>query len=56
MRPLEDQSFDPHTPIDLENTEQLQTLAEALEVAPEDVVEAVGQVGTNPTAVSIWLS
>lgn len=56
MRPPEEQTFDPHTPIDPANEEQLKSVAAALDATPNEVREAVGKVGPNPTAVSIWLT
>lgn len=56
MRPDEPKSFDPHTPIDPDNAEYVERVADALAVSPREVRQAVEKVGGNPTAVTIYLS
>ena len=55
MRPLEEKSFDPHDPIDLDDGRRVSELASRLQVTPDDIAEAVVEVGPNPTAVAIYL-
>jgi hypothetical protein len=55
MRPDEPRSFADSRLINIEDESQVLALAERYEVAPDELVEAVAQVGPNLTAVEIWL-
>lgn len=55
MRPDEDRSFEPPIVIDLEDTRQVSYWADRLQATPDEISEAVQNVGPNRTAVAIWL-
>ena len=55
MRPHEQRSFDGPGDINLEDPEEVRYWAERLEATPEELAEAVQKVGTNRTAVGLYL-
>lgn len=55
MRPDEDRSFEPPAVIDLEDSRQVNYWADRLQATPDEISEAVQNVGPNRTAVAIWL-
>lgn len=55
MRPDEPKTFDPHEPIDLSNEAKVREMTHKLECSPEELVEAVEKVGSQPVAVALFL-
>lgn len=56
MRPDEPRSFDDDRAVDVTDAEAVRRIAEQHHVAPERVLEAVEIVGSNRTAVDLFLS
>jgi hypothetical protein len=55
MRPDPDRSFDPPSVIDLKDQRQVDYWADRLQATPDEITEAVENVGPHRTAVAIWL-
>ena len=55
MGPDEDRSFEPPAMIDLQDDGQVTYWAERLQATPDEINEAVQNVGPHRTAVAIWL-
>ena len=55
MRPQETRSFADMKEVSLESPEERAYWAEHLEAQPEEIADAVAKVGTNKTAVELFL-
>ncbi len=55
MRPDEDRTFAPST-VDCSDDEAVRAMAERFDATPDEVREAVANVGCNGVAVELWLT